>query len=191
MAERKPIFELHIRPMFRLLDRQHMLRVDPNLDLWDYDDVKAYSATILEKVKGPGPADGSRMPTENTGGAWPSEWISLFDRWIQGGFRRLSLGTAKNLTLQEDSELGVINLSCRTDVPATSDGRSIAWFENEFIPGAAITAYRLYVLPGGDLSAPPSTVEIFCGARVDRPIPQEGITVIDAAGTHTVNLPSA
>ena len=25
MAERRPMFELHIRPLFRLLDRQHML----------------------------------------------------------------------------------------------------------------------------------------------------------------------
>ena len=40
MAERKPIFELHIRPMFRLLDRQHMLRFPRDLDLWDYDAVR-------------------------------------------------------------------------------------------------------------------------------------------------------
>jgi hypothetical protein len=131
------------------------------------------------------------MPTERTGGAWPSEWISLFDRWIQGGFRRLSLGTAKNLKLEEDSDLGVISLNCRTEVPATNDGGSIAWFENEFIPGAGMIAYRLYVLPAENLSAPPSTVEISCGARIDGPIPQQGITVIDAAGAHSVNLPSA
>jgi hypothetical protein len=187
MAERHPIFELHIRPMFRLLDRQYMLR---DLDLWDYDDVKTHSARILLKVKGPGPADGSRMPPDKTGGAWPSEWISLFDRWIQGGFRRLSLGTAKNLSLREDSDVGIM-LDCRTEVPATNNGRSIAWFEYEFIPEAAMTAYRLYVLPGENLSAPPSTVEISCGARIDHPIPQQGIAVIDAAGTHTVNLPSA
>jgi hypothetical protein len=191
MAERNPIFELHIRPMFRLLDRHRMLRIDPHLDLWDYDDVKASSAIILEKVKGPGPGGGERMPPERTGGEWPSEWISLFHRWVEGGFGRLTLGTARNLMLEEDSDLGVIHLTCRTVVPATSDGRSIAWFEYEFIPGAAMTGYRLYVLPGENLSAPPSTVEISCGARVDRPIPQEGITVIDAAGMHTVNLPSA
>jgi hypothetical protein len=46
MAERKPVFELHIRPLFRLLDRQHMLF---KLDLWDYDAVKAHSAEILRK----------------------------------------------------------------------------------------------------------------------------------------------
>src|ERR1700744_5196444 len=84
MAERNPVFELHIRPLFRLLDRQHMLRVPPQgLDLWDYDVVKANSASILQRVKGQGPEQ--TMPTTRTGGPWPSEWGGLFDRWIQGG----------------------------------------------------------------------------------------------------------
>src|SRR5262249_41493013 len=57
--------------------------------LWDYDSVKTHSAQILIKLKGPGEPQLSVMPPAKTGGAWPSEWISLFDRWIQGGFRRL------------------------------------------------------------------------------------------------------
>ena len=194
MAERKPVFELHNRPMFRLLDRQHMLRFPRDLDLWDYDAVRKDSARILMRLKGQNDRGQDdvrfRMPTDSTGGAWPSEWISLFDRWIQGGFRRLSLGTAKNLKLREDSDLGLV-LDCKTDVPATNVGHSLAWFESEFVPGAAMAVYRLYVLSGEDLSAPPRTVEKFCEERVDGPIPQQGITVIDAAGTHYVNLPSA
>ncbi len=190
MVERKPIFELHIRPLFRLLDRQHMLRINRDLDLWDYDAVKTHSARILHKVKVPGEGDGSRMPTERTGGAWPSEWIDLFERWIQGGFRRALLGTARNLVLREDSDLDLITLSCRTDVPRSNDNGSLAWFESESTPRAAMPAYRLYILPGEDLSAPPSTVEISCVERIDGPIPQ-GVTVVDAAGTHLVNLPSA
>ncbi len=68
MAERNPIFELHIRPLFRLLDRQHMLRVAPNdLDLWDYDVVKAKSASILQRVKGDGQKQA--MPTPKNGRA--------------------------------------------------------------------------------------------------------------------------
>ena len=51
MAERKPVFELHIRPMFRLLDRQHMI-FHGDLDLWDYDAVKTHSAEILRKKSG-------------------------------------------------------------------------------------------------------------------------------------------
>src|SRR5262245_7635216 len=132
MTERNPIFELHIRPMFRLLDRQHMLRVGQR-DLWDYNYGKRESAQILIKLKGPGEG-GSRMPTEKAGGAWPSEWISLFDRWIQGGFRRLSRGKAKNLTLREDSDLGIF-LQCSTDVPATTDDSSKTWFQSEFVLG--------------------------------------------------------
>jgi hypothetical protein len=189
MAERNPIFELHIRPLFRLLDRQHMLRVAPNdLDLWDYDVVKAKSASILQRVKGDGQKQA--MPTPRTGGPWPSEWVDLFDRWIQGGFRCLSLGTAKNLRLTEDRDLGIL-LSCTTDVPATDSNDSIAWFESESVLGITIPAYRLCVLPGEDLSAPPSTVEIGVSERVDGPIAQQGIAVIDSTGMHSVQLPSA
>src|SRR5262245_4312005 len=184
MAERNPIFELHIRPMFRLLDRQHMLL---GMDLWDYDSVKTHSAQILIKLKGPGEPQLSVMPPARTGGPWPSEWISLFDRWIQGGFRRLLLGKAKNLALKEDSDIG-IQLQCTTDVPATNDNSSVACVQREFVPQVAITAYRLYVLPGENLSMPPRTVEKFCGEIIDEPTPQQGITVIDAVGMHTVKL---
>ena len=75
------------------------------------------------------------MPTKETGGAWPSEWISLFDRWIQGGFRRLSLGTARDLKLLDHTkDLGIFDLGCSTDVPATNGNDSVAWFESESIP---------------------------------------------------------
>jgi len=185
MPERSPIFELHIRPMFRPLDRQHMMRVGAGLDLWDYDAVKTNSAQILRRVRGGG--DLQIMPTERTGGPWPSEWVSLFDRWIQGGFRRLSPGIAKNLVLREDSDIG-LHLTCRTDVPATTDSGSLAWFESETIPASVTYAYRLCVLPGENLATPPSSVERGCGERIDGPIPPEGIAVIDATGTHFVTL---
>jgi hypothetical protein len=165
MAERKPVFELHIRPLFRLLDRQHMMLVN-GLDLWNYDAVKREAAEILIKVKGAGD---TLMPTKDTGGAWPSEWVSLFDRWIQGGFKRLSLGRARDLVLI-DLEVGKFGLFCMTESP----------FREQ------LTAYRLYVLPGEDLSTPPSTVERRCKERFRGPIPQQGVTVIDAAGTHIV-----
>lgn len=184
MPERKPIFELHIRPLFRLMDRQHMLRLaGSTLDLWDYEAVKTHSATILRRLKG----EGQRMPTDKTGGPWPPEWVSLFDRWIQGGFRRLSPGTAKNLVLKDVDPIGN-QLSCRTDVPATSSVSSRAWFESEVVLESRMIAYRLCILLGEDLVTPPSTVELFCAERIDGAIPPEGIAVIDAAGTHFVHL---
>lgn len=189
MAERSPVFELHIRPLFRLLDRQHMLRVTtPSLDLWNYDAVKANSAAILLRVKG---REGeAMMPTKETGGPWPSEWVGLFDRWIQEGFKRLSLGTAKDLRLIEDREFNTVTLMCRTDVPATNSNDSISWFESESVPEVAMPAYRLCIRPGEDLSTPPSTVEMAVREHLDGPISQQGVTVIDAEGTHVVRLPS-
>jgi hypothetical protein len=186
MAERAPVFELHIKPMFRLLDRQHMLRVKHDLDLWDYESAKTFGPRILQKVGGPNPT----MPTQDTGGPWPSEWVGLFNRWVQGGFRRLSLATAKSLKLADQGG-GRFMLSCKADVPATNDDDSFAWFEPELLPGSTTVAYRLCLLPGEDLSAPPATVETQCQERVDGPIPPDGITVIDAAGTHKVTFPSA
>src|SRR5262245_57422666 len=121
MREREPVFELHIRPLFRLLDRQHMMFFR-GLDLWDYDAVKREAPKILIKVKDAG------MPTKDTGGAWPSEWVSLFDRWIQGGFKHLSLGTARDLQLIHHREIGRFDLFCMTDVPATYGDDSVAWF---------------------------------------------------------------
>jgi hypothetical protein len=184
MTERKPVFELHIRPLFRLLDRQHMLRIRPELDLWDYDAVKTFAPRIVQKVGGANPT----MPTPDTGGPWPSEWVNLFSRWADGGFKRLSLGTAQNLKLVDQGS-GRFMLSCNTDVPATDDDDSFAWLESEGAPGGA--TYRLYVLAGDDLSQPPDTVMLSCRERVDGPLPPQGVTVIDAAGTHTVNLPTA
>jgi hypothetical protein len=83
MAEdqKPPVFELHIRPMFRLLDREHMLTfVDPGFDLWELERVWEMRNDILVRLRG----EGSRnMPGESVGGPWPAEWITLFERWTQ------------------------------------------------------------------------------------------------------------
>lgn len=81
---RTPVFELHIRPMFRATDRAHMIS---DLDLWDYDTVVAQADHILDYLK-----DG--MPPDTHGGPWPEEWIELFRRWKDGARKRLELGTA-------------------------------------------------------------------------------------------------
>ncbi len=57
MAEdqRPPVFELHIRPMFRLLDREHMLTfVDPGFDLWNLEAVWTMRNDILVRLRGEG-----------------------------------------------------------------------------------------------------------------------------------------
>jgi uncharacterized Fe-S cluster protein YjdI/CDGSH-type Zn-finger protein/truncated hemoglobin YjbI len=62
-------FAAHIKPLFRKRDRDSMSFA---LDLWSYEDVKAHSADILERV-----GNGS-MPCD---GAWPKERVDVFARW--------------------------------------------------------------------------------------------------------------
>ena len=79
-----PRFELHIRPLFRALDREHMRSM---FDLWSYEDVASHVDSILNRVA----AD---MPTLATGGPWPEEWVALLRRWRDEGLKRLELGAA-------------------------------------------------------------------------------------------------
>ena len=80
---RPPVFELHIRPMFRLLEREHMTTLlTPGIDLWDLDAVWAKRNLILEHLRAEGLQN---MPGVAVGGPWPAEWISLFERWAATG----------------------------------------------------------------------------------------------------------
>ncbi|MFF2043543.1 hypothetical protein ACFVVX_24305 [Kitasatospora sp. NPDC058170] len=82
---RTPVFELHIRPMFRATDREHMAFA---VDLWDFDSVVENADDILARI------DGAGMPPDADGGPWPEEWIALFRRWHTSGHKRLQPGTA-------------------------------------------------------------------------------------------------
>jgi hypothetical protein len=63
---RTPVFELHIRPLFRMTDHEHM-RVQ--VDLWDYDQVAANA----ERILGHEPQDAAVA-----GGAQPFSLEELF-----------------------------------------------------------------------------------------------------------------
>ena len=76
-GQRIPVFELHIRPMFRLLDREHMLT---GFDLWELERVWEMRNDILMRLRREG---GGNMPGVAVGGPWPAEWIDLFERWMQ------------------------------------------------------------------------------------------------------------
>ena len=81
--QRPPVFELHIRPMFRLLEREHMTTLaTPGIDLWDLDAVWAKRNLILEHLRAEGLQN---MPGVPVGGPWPAEWITLFERWAATG----------------------------------------------------------------------------------------------------------
>jgi hypothetical protein len=84
---RTPVYELHIRPMFRATDREHMRFT---LDLWAYESVVAHADDIIERLE-----TSADMPPASLGGPWPQEWVDLFKRWKEAGFKRLDLGTAQ------------------------------------------------------------------------------------------------
>lgn len=66
-------FETDIKPLFREIDRQSMLR---HFDLWSYDDVSRHAEAILDRLReGTMPCDGS----------WPQAQIGLFQRWTENG----------------------------------------------------------------------------------------------------------
>jgi hypothetical protein len=73
-TETEPVsFAANIKPLFREGDRSSMKSA---FDLWSYDDVSAHADAILERLR-----DGS-MPCD---GAWSSERIDLFARWLETG----------------------------------------------------------------------------------------------------------
>lgn len=65
----------HIRPLFRESDRESMRFA---FDLWSYQDVSANVTAIFEKLSS------GAMPCD---GAWPSDRVELFRRWMDTGMR--------------------------------------------------------------------------------------------------------
>jgi hypothetical protein len=72
-AEKQLSYETDIKPLFREKDRDAMRGV---FDLWDYDDVRDNSDSILTHLE-----NGS-MPCD---GPWPSDRVALFQTWKDEG----------------------------------------------------------------------------------------------------------
>jgi hypothetical protein len=119
MPAEKLYFEIHIAPMFREIDRRHMLM---RFDLWSYKDVVANKDAILLRLL-------KDMPTDSTGGTWPVEWTDLFKRWKDTGSLQLERGLGTEYGAKRQG--GSILLTAKGQVP--SRGYNV-WFE--FIRGA-------------------------------------------------------
>lgn len=94
---RTPVFELHILPMFRLIDREHMIFA---FDLFEYDQVVAHAEQIADRAA-------VDMPPVAGGGPWPDEWVQLFRRWMATGFKRLELGMGQYARTQSASAITI------------------------------------------------------------------------------------
>jgi hypothetical protein len=173
---RVPRFELHIQPMMRLLDREHMLPF--GFDLWSYEDTKTHAADIIGVVK-----DGF-MPPVSHGGPWPQEWIDLFVRWKETGFQRLQLGTASTGITAAKSGAAV-TLVAKGRVP--SPGFTV-WLDLEHVSPAE-RRYRLVQEP--PIAPAPGPERPFTAReRFETDDPTLVLRVTDAIGTHTVPIAS-
>jgi hypothetical protein len=184
--QRPPVFELHIRPLFRLLDRTHMRSlVTPGIDLWDLDTVWAAREAILTRLRGEG---GQNMPGVPVGGPWPAEWIALFERWIATGSDTVPghhLVLARPDQAYEWKALGGDRrrLSAMVTAP-TEDCR--VWFELDAVPTGR-RDYTLWLEPAfperpGD-PTPVRATEHLLRSEVER------VTVRDADGTQELVVP--
>jgi hypothetical protein len=177
---RAPVFELHVSPLFRTLDRVHMQRLGPTkrVDLSNYDEVRAKHQLIVDFLTG-----GSPMPPLSHGGPWPQEWIDLFVRWRDEGFRRLSSGTGTNYQIAKTATDRYL-LSCDVTLP---NGNAQAWFEIVDATSAAQN-YRLVAELVPDSQITPVTIR--AEERIRGPLSVAEVFVTDSAGVHAVPFPT-
>jgi hypothetical protein len=173
---RAALWELHILPMFRLVDRDHMLLLSGQrgLDLFDYQQVvdRCRTGVFQSWIR-------DHMPPPNTGGPWPPEWIALFDRWVSEGYRRLA-GAEASYTAKDNG--GTVMLIASGEKPSEDDE---VWFER-LSPADAPREYALVReaigSPGGD------TGEFTVRERFKRVAGVNVVVVHDAGGRHEVPI---
>ena len=181
--QRPPVFELHIRPMFRLLDREHMSKWVQAFDLWDLDAVWAQRTEILTRVR-----DVGDMPGDRYGGPWPPEWIALFERWVATGSD--SEPGHHLVVVRPDGEYGVQALGAQkrlltARVTAPTEGCR-AWFESNAIDQST-REYTLLLEPAyPSQPADPTPLQALEGF-----VKAEATTLVihDADGRHELAIP--
>jgi|ERR1700682_420335 len=179
---KKVRWELHILPMMRTVDRDHMLRLGGarRLDLLDYDQVRA-RATPDAKGKNVFFTwiESGHMPPPDGGGPWPPEWIALFKRWAtDDGFARLELGEGTYTAVRSGS---TVKLVAKVTLPSVDDS---AWLDR---PNAAASPreYVLWLEPNAD---PDEPFETTTSDTFDAPPEMTVLYVTDKNGKHEVPI---
>ncbi|MFO0966439.1 MAG: hypothetical protein U0793_12760 [Gemmataceae bacterium] len=176
MATRPVRFELHIRPLIRVIDREGMAWA---FDLWDYDDVKAHADQILHRTA-------VDMPPTAYGGPWPAEWVALFQRWKDEGFLRLDLGTVDPTGYRATRAGDTVTLTGRGTAP-TPGYR--AWLD-AVTPEGGLREFVLYWEP--PVPAVPAAPTLFrVRITFQAAISVATVTVIDSTGGHVVPIVAA
>jgi hypothetical protein len=170
---RTPVFELHILPMVRQIDREHMRQGAPEvaIDLWSYADVVAHADVILSRV-------GVDMPPAAWGGPWPPEWVAIFQRWKDTGFKRLEIGTG-SYTRQAGTTS--VRLKATGTFPAAGYN---GWFQLDRLTDTERRYQLVFEKPDAVVAGDPAAFTI----TEKFPAPDtKTIIVTDSAGEHTVS----
>lgn len=171
---RVPIWELHVRPMFRLLDREHMRFAG---DLWDYEFVRGHADAILGRV-----ADASTpMPNFDTGGPWPEEWVGLFRRWVEAGFPRLQTAPAPADGYEVKQTFTGTRLSAWIAVPG--EGFRV-WLDIESVSDTE-RCYRLVQEPPAEVEG--SATELEAVDKFESKTVRT-LRIVDADGVHEIEV---
>lgn len=178
---KKVRWELHILPMMRSIDRDHMLRLGGKrkIDLFDYDQVRLRATpdsqgnnVFLHWIE-----DGA-MPPPNGGGPWPEEWIALFKRWIKDEYARLDLAEGTYTAIRTG---GTVKVTARVELPSVEDA---AWLDRPN-PSASVREYVLWHEPNGDPDEPfpvTATDSFEAGPEVTT------VVINDKRGRHEVKI---
>lgn len=173
-SPRVPRFELHIRPLFRLMDRDAM---SWSFDPWSYEQVKAKARAILARVS-LDPQQHGLMPPLAQGGPWPPEWVSLFQRWVEAGYPRLEPGAGRYTAQLSDDTL---TLTATGEFPSSGYR---AWFDRQPSP-AGTREYIFYFEPPAGAALPAiEPFEVRQEDLVSEPVSR--VVVVDAQGRHEI-----
>jgi hypothetical protein len=181
-------FELHIRPLFREIDRLHMLGVNPDLDLWSYDSlasvdddtgqlwrdrVREFAEALDEPLQ--------LMPPPSNSGPWPEEWLSLYRRWLDTEAKQLPRATATTMNVVKQGPVYLLK------VTGTKKGSDYAvWLDRE--PGREEPPiFIVYEQPPEDHV--PATGTTFSVTEFFEAKGAKTVRLIDANGTHDLAIP--
>lgn len=185
-----PVFELHIRPLIRSLDREHM---DFAFNLWNYpegpgaDPIGQYTL-ILNRLKSTAPD--VVMPPPNAGGPWPKEWVDLFERWLTAGAPRLGLSQVDPASLSAARQPGTSLVDLKVGITLPSSGH-VAWIERRFADDQFFSPERpdefvVYERQMTTASTPASAATI--EDLLDVPAGTATVKIIGSNGTFTVTV---
>ncbi len=177
MATRPIRYELHIKPLIRLIDRENMLEVA--FDLWDYDQVRANADAILRR-------SATDMPPLPFGGPWPAEWVATLQRWKDEGFLRLDLGTVDATGYVATRTGDTVSITCRGKTPT---GGYRCWLQAS-LPEGQPREYVLYWEP--PVPALPANPSVFrARAKFKAPATMTEVTIVDAGSLSVVPIVAA